>query len=500
MYLHSETGFVRGYSGNITAGEGEGPTSSVVVRRIRTNYMKLVKVFLKEKQNADKKKQTLSPLQERAFKQAMDYNKLVNHAAKRVKTTDAQQMKKRPPSPPPPQDDFLPQLQQQCEYIPAPPATKRPRVVGTSILPIAEDEIVDAPTGTTAYTDTDAVALPDDDVAVSVAPSIARDDSVSGGGGGASSIRGLDTTTPNKSCLPTDRTKPKVAADQHALSSSTPPMNQENSGIVQQIASRGGDETMASTTTENDSPPATTTATAMEKEAPAVPAPEKKKKKKAEQKYKKEHDLTYGVEIHKSIPPVAGEVLEKVSEVICRFCIKKGAERPKIFKLPLRTDKYSDHHGGKKHEYGAHEQEWEDYQKLDYPARVNFWKEQDGTEATKTAAVAPAIVDKPKPPLTAKSKYQGEHGRKFGLRVLEVNRAGTVVKAVCMFCEKDGAEQPKIYDEKHLKTTTYRNHLRGKHGKEWKLYDELVKEDDITNYFAEAAEPEEAVMEVTKVA
>jgi hypothetical protein len=52
--------------------------------RIRLKYVGLVKAFLKEKQKAATKKQPLSPLHERAIKQAEDYGKLV-FAAKKEK-------------------------------------------------------------------------------------------------------------------------------------------------------------------------------------------------------------------------------------------------------------------------------------------------------------------------------------------------------------------------------------------------------------------------------
>jgi hypothetical protein len=287
------------------------------------------------------------------------------------------------------QEDELPPHLQQYEYI---PAAKRPRV--ETSLPDAENEAVDTLIGTvdtvtaaspnddheavdaltgTVDTDTVTATLPEDENAV--APSIGRDNSLSAGGG--TRIGGLGMTP--ESNPPTDLTTPMDAAERAQPSI---PMNRENSEKVQHLASRG-DETID--TMENDSQ--TTTAVAIEKETPTASAP--KKKKKPEQKYKSKHDLKYGVEIHKYIP-ATGDVLEKVLEVRCRFCVKfkKRDKQPKIFKLPLRTDNYKSHSKGRPGEIGAHEDEWARYQELDLHAREKYWREQDEPEATATTAVA----------------------------------------------------------------------------------------------------------------
>jgi hypothetical protein len=82
-YLNSVTSFVRGYSNTIGSASTTGVVDDVV-HRIRLKYAKtLVAAFLKQKAKSEKGKaaksntQALSALQERAIKQAVEYDKLV---------------------------------------------------------------------------------------------------------------------------------------------------------------------------------------------------------------------------------------------------------------------------------------------------------------------------------------------------------------------------------------------------------------------------------------
>jgi hypothetical protein len=244
--------------------------------------------------------------------------------------------------------------------------------------------------------------------------------------------------------------------------------------------------------------------TATMKEPPTVPAPEITNKR--EHKYQTLHGLKYGVEIYES-----DAITDTVLKVICRFCLKNKVERPRIFKVPLKPDKYLTHNRGKKDQKGMHTDEWLCYERLeDDDAIVNYWKEQDETETTATAAVA-VIVEKSETPSNGgryrpawkqgnenqvNVKYQPLHALKYGVKIHGRDLVtGQVSKVICRFCLKNKITHfpyPQIFDTS-FRSDKYSNHNKTMHGPEWDSYQKLIDEDTIANYWKTITTEEEAI-------
>lgn len=92
-------------------------------------------------------------------------------------------------------------------------------------------------------------------------------------------------------------------------------------------------------------------------------------------KYQHLHGPEFGVKIHGRYP-----VTGQVSKVLCRFCLKYHILDPKIFTVPLRADKYSDHH------VTNHRLEWESYKKLDDEDEIMNYFAEEAAEVESTCS------------------------------------------------------------------------------------------------------------------